>query len=96
MKFFPLNLCLNVPVKVHLSHHPYPHMVLINGSDCLEQLLGTIKILQNRLNMFNYTNFAAKVLDDYVVHLIAEVSQALLKKAIYWLLLVKESPDLFQ
>ena len=46
--------------------------------------------------MFNYTNFAAKVLDDYVVHLIAEVSQALLKKAIYWLLLVKESPDLFQ
>ena len=45
-----------------------------------EQLLETIKNLPNRFNIFSLANFAIYVLDDYAVHLIPEVRQALWKR----------------
>ena len=46
----------------------------------LEQLLETIKHLPNRLNIFSHANFAIDVLDDYAVHLMPEVRQALWRR----------------
>ena len=40
-----------------------------------------IKQLPNRFNMFTEKRYAIYVLDDYSVHLMPEVRQALLKKA---------------
>ena len=50
------------------------------GSYRIEQILGMIKQLPNRYNMFTEKGYAIYVLDDYSVHLMPEVRQALLKK----------------
>ena len=50
------------------------------GSYRIEQLLDMVKQLPNRFNMFTEKGNAIFVLDDYFVHLIPEVRQALLKK----------------
>ena len=50
------------------------------GSYRLEQLVETINHLPNRFNMFSHQNFAIYVLDDYAVHLMPEVRQALWKR----------------
>ena len=47
------------------------------GSYSLKQLLETRKQLPNRFNIFSHANFAIYVLDDYAVHLMLEVKQAL-------------------
>ena len=49
----------------------------VKGSYRLEQLMETIKHLPNRFNIFSHANFAIYVLDDYAVHLMPEVRQAL-------------------
>lgn len=49
----------------------------LKGSYRLEQLLETIKHLPNRFNIFSHSNYAIYVLDDYAVHLMPEVRQAL-------------------
>ena len=46
----------------------------------MEQILGMIDKLPNRFNMFTEQSFAIYVLDDYSVHLIPEVREALFKK----------------
>ena len=46
----------------------------------IEQILGMILKLPNRLNMFTEQFLAICVLDDYCVHLMPEVRQALFKK----------------
>ena len=46
----------------------------------VEQILSMIDKLPNRLNMFTEQSFAMYVLDDYSVHLMSEVRQALFKK----------------
>ena len=55
------------------------------GSYRIEQMLGMIKQLPNRYNMFTEQGFAIYVLDDYAVHLMPEIRQALFKK---WYILV--------
>ena len=50
------------------------------GSYRIEQILGMIKKLPNRFNMFTEKGFAIYVLDDYAVHLMPEIRQALFKK----------------
>ena len=50
------------------------------GSYRIEQILDMIKQLPNRFNMFTEKGYAIYVLDDYSVHLMPEVRQALLKK----------------
>ena len=50
------------------------------GSYRIEQILSMIKQLPNRFNMFTEKGFAIDVLDDYAVHLMPEVRQALFKK----------------
>ena len=50
------------------------------GSYRLEQMLETIKHLPNRYNIFNQKGYAIYVLDDYAVHLMPEVREALLKR----------------
>ncbi|CAI9726012.1 Hypothetical predicted protein [Octopus vulgaris] len=47
------------------------------GSYRLEQLLCTIENLPNRFNIFSHANFAIYVFDDYMVHLMPEVRDAL-------------------
>ena len=49
------------------------------GSYRNEQILDMIKQLPNRFNMFTEKGYATYALDDYSVHLIPEVRQALLK-----------------
>ena len=43
-------------------------------------ILGMIDKLLNRFNMFTEQSFAIYVLDDYSVHLMPEVQEALFKK----------------
>ena len=50
------------------------------GSYRIEQILGMINSLPNRFNMFTEQGFGIYVLDDYSVHLMPEVRQALFKK----------------
>ena len=50
------------------------------GSYRIEQILDMIKQSPNRFNMFTEKGYAIYVLDDYSVHLMTEVRQALLKK----------------
>ena len=50
------------------------------GSYRIEQILDMIEQLPNRFNMFTEKWYAIYVLDDYSVHLMPEVRQALLKK----------------
>ena len=50
------------------------------GSYQIEQILDMIKQLPNRFNMFTEKEYPIYVLDDYSVHLMPEVRQALLKK----------------
>ena len=45
-----------------------------------EQMLGIIKKLPNRFYMFTEKGFAIYALDDYAVHLMSEIRQALFKK----------------
>ena len=66
------------------THHTSPkgvhHQWAPKGSYRIEQILGMIVKLPNRLNMFTEQFFAICVLDDYCVHLMPEVRQALFKK----------------
>ena len=50
------------------------------GCYCIEQILGIINSLPNRFNMFTEQGFEIYVLDDYSVHLMPKVRQALFKK----------------
>ena len=50
------------------------------GSYCLEQMLGTMSNLPNRHHIFTMKNCCMYGLDDYSVHLMPEVKDALLKK----------------
>ena len=50
------------------------------GSYRLEQMLRTISNLPNRFNIFTPKNYAIYVLDDYSVHLMPEIKEALLKR----------------
>ena len=61
------------PKGVHYQWAP-------KGSYRIEQILGMIDNLPNRFNMFTEQSFAIYVLDDYSVHLMPEVRQALFKK----------------
>ena len=45
----------------------------------LEQMLGTISNLPNRHHIFIMKNYRIYTLDDYSVHIMAEVKEALLK-----------------
>ena len=49
------------------------HQCPLKGSYRIEQMLGMIEKLPNRLNMFTEKGFAIKVLDDYAVHLMSEI-----------------------
>ena len=50
------------------------------GSYRLEQMLATISNLPNRYGMFSMKNYRIYVLGDYSVHLMPEVTAALLKR----------------
>ena len=50
------------------------------GSYHLEQMLQMVNSLPNRFNMFTQKGFAIYVLDDYSVHLMPEIREALFKK----------------
>ena len=50
------------------------------GSYRLEQMLYTITNLPNRYNIFTPKNYAIYVLDDYSVHIMREIKEALLKR----------------
>ena len=50
------------------------------GSYRIEQILDMINKLPNRFNMFTEQSFSIYVLDDYSLHLMPEVRQALFKK----------------
>ena len=50
------------------------------GSYRLEQMLYTISNLPNRYNIFTPKNYAIYVLDDYSVHIMPEIKEALLKR----------------
>ena len=50
------------------------------GSYRLEQMLYTISNLPNRYNIFTPMNYAIYVLDDYSVHIMPEIKEALLKR----------------
>ena len=52
------------------------------GSYRIDQILGMIETLPNRFNMFTEKGFAIYVLDNYSIHLMPEVRQALLKKGL--------------
>ena len=64
---------LTPPKDVHYQWDP-------KGSYRIEQILGMIDKLPNRFNMFTEQSFAMYVLDDYSVHLMPEVLQALFKE----------------
>ena len=63
---------VNAPKNMHYQWAP-------KGSYCLEQMLKTISHPPNCFNMFTPKNCAIYVLDDYNVHLLPEVKEALLK-----------------
>ena len=50
------------------------------GSYRLEQMLYTISNLPNKYNIFTPKNYAIYVLDDYSVHIMPEIKEALLKR----------------
>ena len=50
------------------------------GSYRLEQMLYIISNLPNRYNIFTPKNYAIYVLDDYSVHIVPEIKEALLKR----------------
>ena len=50
------------------------------GSHRLEQMLATISNLPNRHHIFTMKHYCIYVLDDYSVHIMAEVKEALLKR----------------
>ena len=50
------------------------------GSYRLEQMLYTISNLPNRYNIFTPMNYAIYVLDNYSVHIMPEIKEALLKR----------------
>ena len=64
---------LTPPKVVHYQWAP-------KGSYRIEQILGMIDKLPNRFNMFTEQSFAIYVLNDYSVHLMPEIRQALFKK----------------
>ena len=51
------------------------------GSYRLEHMLSTIANLPNRHNIFTHQNYGIYVLDDYSVHIMPEITAALLKKS---------------
>uniref|UniRef100_A0A0L8FW60 Uncharacterized protein n=1 Tax=Octopus bimaculoides TaxID=37653 RepID=A0A0L8FW60_OCTBM len=59
------------------------------------QLLCTIENLPNRVNMFSHANFAIYMLNDYMVHLMPEVRNALWKRGYVLVIIGVVSPDLF-
>ena len=63
---------VNAPENMHCQWIP-------KGSYHLKQMLKTISHLPNRFNMFTSKNYAIFVLDDYSVHLLPKVKEALLK-----------------
>ena len=64
---------LTPPKSVHYQWAP-------KGFYRIEQILGMTDKLPNRFNMFTEQSFGIYVLDDYSVHLMSEVRQALYKK----------------
>jgi len=64
---------VNPPKGMHYQWAP-------KGSYRLDQMLKTISHLPNRFNMFTPQNYANYVLDDYSVHLLPEVKEALLQR----------------
>ena len=71
---------LTPPKGVHYQWAP-------KGSYRIEHVSGMIDKLPNRFNMFTEQSFVIYVLDDYSVHLMSEVRQALFKKG-YVLLII--------
>ena len=63
---------VNAPENMHYQWAP-------KGSYRLEQRLKTISHIPNRFDMFTPKRYAIYVLDDYNVHLLPEVKEALLK-----------------
>ena len=70
-----MNTCpkVNAPENMHYQWAP-------KGSYRPEQLLKSISHYPNRVNMFTPKKYAIYVLDDYSVHLLLEVKEALLKR----------------
>ena len=64
---------VNAPKNMHYQGAP-------KGSYRVEQMLKAISHLPNRFNMLTPKNYAIYVLDDYSVHLLPEVKEALLKR----------------
>ena len=64
----------------HTSLKGVHHQWAPKGSYWIEQILGMIVKLPNRLNMFTEQFFAICVLDDYCNYLMPEVRQAFFKK----------------
>ena len=60
--------------------HPPQLNWVPKGSYRLEQMLYTISNLPNRYNIFTPKNYAIYVLDDYSVHLMPEIKEALLRR----------------
>ena len=63
---------MNAPENMHYQWAP-------KGSYRLNQMLKTISHLPNRFNMSARKNYMIYVLDDYSVHLLQEVKEAVLK-----------------
>ena len=81
---------LTTPPNVHYQWAP-------KDSYHLQQLLETMKHLQNHFNIFSHSNFAIYVLDDYAVHLILEVRKAFWDRGyIFCLLLAELLQDSFE
>ena len=64
---------MNAPENMH-------YQWALKGSYRLKQTLKTISHLPNHFNMFQPENHAVYVLNDYNVHLLSEVKEALLKR----------------
>ena len=54
------------------------------GSYRLPNMLSMISKLKQKGNMFSHKDFELYILDDYSVHNLPEVKEALLKKRIYF------------
>ena len=64
---------VNAPKNMH-------YQGAAKGSYRVEQMLKTISHLPNRFNTLTPKNYAIYVLDDYSVHVLPEVKEALLKR----------------
>ena len=62
---------MDIPDGIH-------HQLALKGSYRLE--LVTIRNLPNRFNIFSHAGYAVYVLDDYSVHLMYEIREALSKR----------------